>query len=218
MAAVLASPACCGQSRRSIRSRTAGRCPQDSPQKAAMYTRGALVDMPQPLWDWWRNRVDVNGGLTERSLFRRAYPHSECNRKIRASRPGATYDGACKDMHPLQAPWTATVILASRSARTSWFAGRAMRGVSQIRGSSDGTSRPYPTRSGAMGGSALPRIERAKACRRKAAVLQAPGSWTIRISAPWSVRLMRDEHWSSKEIAGRIAMERPDLAASDASI
>ena len=66
---------------------------------------------------------------------------------------------------------------------------------------------------------ALPRIERAKACRRKAAVLQAPpGSWTIRRGALWSVRLMRDEHWSSKEIAGRIAMERPDLAASDDSI
>ncbi|RRF99801.1 MAG: hypothetical protein DUD39_02565 [Coriobacteriaceae bacterium] len=32
-----------------------------------MYTRGALVDMPQPLWDWWKTRVDVNGGLTERS-------------------------------------------------------------------------------------------------------------------------------------------------------
>ena len=95
---------------------------------------------------------------------------------------------------------------------------KGYEGVSQIRGSSDGTSRPYPTRSGAMGGSALPRIERAKACGRKAAVLQAPGSWTIRISAPWSVRLMRDEHWSSKEIAGRIAMERPDLAASDDSI
>ena len=27
---------------------------------------------------------------------------------------------------------------------------------------------------------ALPRIERAKACGRKAAALQAPGSWTIR--------------------------------------
>ena len=47
-------------------------------------------------------------------------------------------------------------------------------GISQIRGSSDGTSRPYPTRSGATDGTALPRIERAKACRREAAALQAP--------------------------------------------
>ena len=49
-------------------------------------------------------------------------------------------------------------------------------GVSQIRGSSDGTSRPYPTRSGATDGTALPRIERAEACGRKAAALQAPES------------------------------------------
>ncbi|QUC03697.1 hypothetical protein [Atopobium sp. oral taxon 416] len=99
-------------------------------------------------------------------------------------------------------------------------------GVSQIQGSSDGTSRPYPTRSGAMGGKALPRIERAKACGCKAATLQAPhgyaagpsGSWTIHIGARWSVGLMRDEHWSSEEIAGRISEERPDLAASDDSI
>ena len=39
---------------------------QASSQKAAMYTRDAsLVGMPQPLWDWWKARVDVNGGLTE---------------------------------------------------------------------------------------------------------------------------------------------------------
>jgi hypothetical protein len=44
--------------------------------------------------------------------------------------------------------------------------------VSQIRGSSDGTSRPYPTRSGATDGTALPRIERAEACGREAAALQ----------------------------------------------
>jgi hypothetical protein len=46
MTAVLASPACCGQSRQGIRSRTAKRCSQDSWQKAATYTRGALVDIP----------------------------------------------------------------------------------------------------------------------------------------------------------------------------
>ena len=46
--------------------------------------------------------------------------------------------------------------------------------VSQIRGSSDGTSRSYPTRSGTMDGKALPRIERAEAYGRKAAALQAP--------------------------------------------
>ena len=85
-------------------------------------------------------------------------------------------------------------------------------GISQIRGSSDGTSRPYPTRSGAMGGSALPRIERAKACRRKAAVLQAPpGSWTIQKRRSLVVRLKRDEHWSSKVVSGlhRDAVLRP---------
>ena len=49
-------------------------------------------------------------------------------------------------------------------------------GISQIRGSSDGTSRPYPTRSGALGGKALPRIEHTEACGRKAAALQAPES------------------------------------------
>ena len=64
---------------------------------------------------------------------------------------------------------------------------KSHEGISQIRGSSDGTSRPYPTRSGATDGTALPRIERAKACRRKAAVLQASQiSWTIRIGALWS--------------------------------
>ena len=30
-----------------------------------MYTQGALVNMPQSLWDWWENRAEVNGGLTE---------------------------------------------------------------------------------------------------------------------------------------------------------
>ena len=138
MAAVLASSASCGQSRRGIRSRTASRCSQDSSQKAAMYTRGALVDMPQPLWDWWKARAEVNSGLTERSLFRRVYPYSECNREIQGSCPGTTYDGACKDMHPLQAPWTATAILASRSARTSWFAGRAIRASARYEGARTG--------------------------------------------------------------------------------
>lgn len=28
-----------------------------------------------------------------------ANPHSECNRILRGSRPGATYDDACEDMH-----------------------------------------------------------------------------------------------------------------------
>ena len=60
-----ASPASCGQNRRSIRSRTASRCSQASWQKAAMYTRGALVNMSQSLWDWWKVRAEVNGGLTE---------------------------------------------------------------------------------------------------------------------------------------------------------
>ena len=32
------------------------------------------------------------------------------------------------------------------------------------------------------------------------------------------VRLMRDEHWSPKEISGRIPEERPDLAVSDSAI
>ena len=32
-----------------------------------MYTRGALVGMPQPLWDWWKARAEANGGLTKRS-------------------------------------------------------------------------------------------------------------------------------------------------------
>nr|WP_249113731.1 hypothetical protein [Atopobium sp. oral taxon 416] len=84
-------------------------------------------------------------------------------------------------------------------------------GISQIRGSSDGTSRPYLARSGATDGRGLPRIERAEACGCKAAALQAPGSWTIRIGARWSVRLMRDEHWSSKGISGlhRDAVLRP---------
>ena len=63
-------------------------------------------------------------------------------------------------------------------------------GISQIRGSSDGPSRPYLARSGATDGRGLPRIERAEACGCKAAALQAPGSWTIRIGARWSVRLM----------------------------
>jgi len=30
-----------------------------------MYTRGALVNMSQSLWDWWKVRAEVNGGLTE---------------------------------------------------------------------------------------------------------------------------------------------------------
>ena len=30
-----------------------------------MYTRGALVDMSQSLWDCWKTRAEVNGGLTE---------------------------------------------------------------------------------------------------------------------------------------------------------
>ena len=38
---------------------------QDSWQKAATYTRGALVNMPQSLWDWWKTRAEVNGDLTE---------------------------------------------------------------------------------------------------------------------------------------------------------
>ncbi len=31
--------------------------------------------------------------------FNTANPHSECNRILRGSRPGATYDDACEDMH-----------------------------------------------------------------------------------------------------------------------
>ena len=34
-----------------------------------MYTRGVLVDMPQPLWDWWEERAEVNRGLTESFLI-----------------------------------------------------------------------------------------------------------------------------------------------------
>ena len=30
-----------------------------------IHTRRALVDMPQPLWDWWKTRAEANGGLTE---------------------------------------------------------------------------------------------------------------------------------------------------------
>ena len=30
-----------------------------------MYTRGALADMPQSLWNWWKARTVANGGLTE---------------------------------------------------------------------------------------------------------------------------------------------------------
>ena len=32
-------------------------------------------------------------------VFLVANPHSECNRILRGSRPGATYDDACEDMH-----------------------------------------------------------------------------------------------------------------------
>ena len=32
-----------------------------------MCTRGALVDMPQPLGDCWKARTEANGGLTKRS-------------------------------------------------------------------------------------------------------------------------------------------------------
>ena len=56
---------------------------------------------------------------------------------------------------------------------------------------------------------ALPGIERAKACRRKAAVLQAPRL----MDDPHRCSLVRAAH--AEEIAGRIAMECPDLAASD---
>ena len=33
------------------------------------------------------------------TMFLMANPHSECNRILRGSRPGATYDDACGDMH-----------------------------------------------------------------------------------------------------------------------
>ena len=93
-------------------------------------------------------------------------------------------------MHPLEAPWTATAILASRSAMTSWFAGRATRGSARYEGARTGQVDHIPQdQAQRMAGTfrtALPRIERAKACRRKAAVLQAPDSWTARRGAFWS--------------------------------
>ena len=64
-----ASPASCGQSRRGMLHRTARRSFPASLQKAAMYTRGVLVDMPQPFWDWWEARAEVNRGLTESFLI-----------------------------------------------------------------------------------------------------------------------------------------------------
>jgi len=137
-------------------------------------------------------------------------PHSECNREIRASRPGATYDGACKDMHPLKALWTATAILASRSARTSWFAGRAMRASARYKGARTGQVDHIPQDQAQWVG----RPYRASSAQRRADVRRLRCRRPRLMDNPHRCSLVREahagEHWSSKEIAGRIAMQRPD--------
>ncbi len=77
---------------------------------------------------------------------------------------------------------------------------RGHEGVSRIaREHGRDKSRPYPARSVAMDGKALQGGAAAHRPRR-------------------GVRLMRDRHRSPEETSGRIAMARPDLAVSDASI
>ena len=56
---------------------------------------------------------------------------------------------------------------------------------------------------------ALPGIECAEACGRKAAALQAPQTHGRSAEALSGRAAHAGEHWSSKEISGRISEERP---------